>query len=140
MSVEIGTEIPPWTMEQVDPARMKTMAALLRDPYPIHWDRQATASIGLGERAVNQGPLNLSYVVNMLHAWQGPTCVRRLDVAFRAPVFDGETVTAHGVVTDVAAVGSERHATCDVRLVRDGEDVLTGTAVVALDEGRGELG
>lgn len=132
MTVTTGTEIPPWTMQMVDPARMKTMAAILRDPYPIHWDREATAGIGLGERTVNQGPLNLSYVVNMLHAWQGPTCVRRLNVAFRSPVFDGETVVAHGTVTEVTDVDGETRATCDVRLVRGDEDVLTGTAVVAV--------
>ena len=135
MSIAVGDEIPPWTMEHVDPARMKTMAALLRDPYPIHWDRQATASIGLGERAVNQGPLNLSYVVNMLHAWQGTTCVRRLDVSFGRPVFDGDTVTARGVVRELSTVGGELRATCEVRLDRDDEAVLTGTAVVALGDG-----
>ena len=37
-----GTAIPPWEMPSVDAGRMKTMAALLRDPYPVHWDRAAT--------------------------------------------------------------------------------------------------
>jgi acyl dehydratase len=128
----VGTEIPPWTMADVDPARMKTMAALLRDPYPIHWDRNATASLGRGERVINQGPLNLSYVVNMLLAWQGPTCLRRLQSSFHQPVFDGDLVTAHGMVTALTTIDGERRAECDVRLDRDGESVLTGTAVVAL--------
>lgn len=130
MSVEVGTEIPPWTMPTVDPQRMKTMAAILRDPYPIHWDRAATASIGLGERCVNQGPLNLSYVANMLMAWQGPACIRRLRVAFLSPVFDGDSLTAHGTVVAIDDVDGQRHATCEVRLVREGDDVLAGTAVV----------
>ena len=130
--IAVGTEIPPWTMSSVDPARMKTMAALLQDPYPIHWDRSATASLGRGERVINQGPLNLAYVVNMLLEWQGPTCLRRLQAAFREPVFDDDSVTAHGIVTALTTVDGERRAECDVRLVRDGESVLTGTAVVAL--------
>ena len=58
---------------------MKTMAAILRDPYPIHWDRQATAALGLGGRTVNQGPLNLGYIANMLMAWAGDDAIRRLD-------------------------------------------------------------
>jgi acyl dehydratase len=119
-------------MPSVDAARMRTMAAILRDPYPVHWDAEGNARIGLPGRVVNQGPLNLGYVVNMLHAWAGPSSVRRLTVSFGRPVLDGETVTAGGVVTDVAVVDGERRATCDVWLDRDGEHVVTGTAVVAL--------
>ena len=68
-TIDVGDEIPPWTNPSVDPARMKTMAALLRDPYPVHWDRAAVAAIGRGERVINQGPLSLSYIVNMLIDW-----------------------------------------------------------------------
>lgn len=129
-----GTEIPAWRMADVDPARMKTMAAILRDPYPVHWDRDAVAQLGRGERVINQGPLNLSYITNMLMAWQGDTCVRRLQVSFGDPVLDHQDVTATGTVTSIEVVDGERHATCEVQLVRDGESVVTGVAVVALTD------
>ena len=48
---------------------MKTVAAILRDPTPIHWDREATRALGLEGRLLNQSPINLGYVVNMLIAW-----------------------------------------------------------------------
>lgn len=131
-TVEAGDQIPAWTMPAVDPARMKTMAALLRDPYPVHWDRDANAAFGLGGRVINQGPLNLGYIVNMLMEWQGPTCVRRLTVSFGRPVLDGDTVTAGGTVTSVEQCDGEWRATCDVWLDRDGEPLVSGTAVVAL--------
>mgnify|MGYP001822074637 FL=1 len=53
---------------------MRTMAALLRDPNPLHWDRDAVAALplGFGRRTINQGPLGLGYMVNMLHAWARP--------------------------------------------------------------------
>ena len=127
-----GTVIPPWEMADVDPQRMKTMAAILRDPYPVHWDREAVAAIGFGERVINQGPLNLSYITNMLMAWQGPECVRRLQVSFGMPVLDHDHVVATGTVTSIEDVDGERRAHCDVRLERDGRPVVTGTAVVAL--------
>jgi len=134
MNVEIGTEVPPWTMERVDPARMRTMAAILRDPYPVHWDRSSNARLGLDGRVINQGPLNLSYIVNMLHAWTGPASVRRLTVSFGRPVLDEDRVTAHGTVTAVDTVDGERRATLDVRLMRDDETVVSGTAVVTLPD------
>jgi acyl dehydratase len=131
--VQPGDDIPPWTMPFVDPARMRTMAAILRDPYPVHWDREANAAIGLGGRVINQGPLNLGYVVNMLLDWAGPACVRRLSVSFGRPVLDGDQVTARGRVVSVTEDDGERLATCEVWLDRDGEAVVTGTAIVALD-------
>lgn len=132
MSVEPGFRIPPWEMDDVDPQRMKTMAAILRDPYPVHWDREAVAAIGFGERVINQGPLNLSYITNMLMEWQGPRCIRRLQVAFGAPVLDHDRVVATGTVAAVETVDGERRAVCDVFLERDGRPVVTGTAVVVL--------
>lgn len=131
--ITVGFEIPEWTMDDVDPNRMKTMAAILRDPYPVHWDRASVAALGLGERVINQGPLNLSYITNMLLAWQGPTCVRRLQVAFGRPVLDHDRVTAAGTVISIERIDGETRAHCEVRLVRDGKNVVTGTAVVALN-------
>ncbi|MGD9996352.1 MAG: MaoC family dehydratase [Ilumatobacteraceae bacterium] len=131
-TVRVGEEIPGWTMADVDAARMKTMAALLRDPYPVHWDREANARIGLHGRVVNQGPLNVGYIANMLMAWAGPACVRRLTVSFGKPVLDGDTVTARGAVTAVSRQGLQHLATCEVWLERDGDRVVTGTAVVDL--------
>jgi acyl dehydratase len=132
VSAEVGEELPTWTMDPVDPARMKTMAAILRDPYSVHWDPVANSALGLGGRVINQGPLNLGYVVNMLIAWAGPTCVRRLTVSFGHPVLDGDCVVAHGRVTALQSLRGEHTATCDVWLERDGQSVVSGTAVVAL--------
>lgn len=130
-TVDVGTEIPPWTMESVDPQRMKTMAAILRDPYPIHWDHQSLESLPT-DRVVNQGPLNLSYIANMLIAWQGPASIRRLKVNFTGWVLEGDKVIATGTVTSIHDVDGQRHATCDIRLVRNDKDAVVGTAVVEL--------
>ncbi len=131
-TVQVGDLIPEWTMASVDAGRMRTMAAILRDPYPVHWDRDANAALGLAGRVVNQGPLNLSYVVNMLLAWQGPSCVRRLTVRFGRPVLDEDVVIAGGRVTAIEHVDGEIRAVCDVWLAREDEHVVGGCAVVAL--------
>ena len=120
-------EISPWEMPSVDAARMRTMAALLRDPYPVHWDRAANEALGLGGRVINQGPLNLGYIANMLMAWAGPTAIRRLTVAFTRPVLDTDRVVAGGSVRQV----TDGVALCDIWLSRGDERVVTGTADVA---------
>ena len=102
------------------------MAAVLRDPYRVHWDREATREMGLEGRVINQGPLNLSYIVNMLHSFSGPTSVRRLTVSFGRPVFDTDSVVAGG---EISAIDGDR-VTCAVWLKRGDEIVVSGTAVI----------
>lgn len=101
MTVSVDDQIPEWVMPRVSAGRMKTMAALLRDPNPLHWDRDAVAALpmNLGRRTINQGPLGLSYIVNMLHAWMGPGSVRKLYMTFPQVVLDEDRVVARGVVT-----------------------------------------
>lgn len=135
MKVEAGDRIPDWLMRSVRPERMRTMAALLRDPNPVHWDRDACDALGFGQRTINQGPLGLSYMVNMLHAWAGPGCVRRLVMTFPKVVLDGDRIAARGAVTAVREVGAERLADCDIWLEREpGDRPLIGTATVKLSD------
>ena len=133
----VGDEIPAWVMERVSDERMRTMAALLRDPNPLHWDRDAVAalSLGLGRRTINQGPIGLGYIVNMLEAWAGAGCIRRIRMTFPQVVLDGERVTARGIVISVARQGRETLVTCEVWLEHDTRGrLLAGEASVALHE------
>ena len=131
--IAVGTALPTWSLGSVSAERMKLLAAILRDPNPIHWDSREVARRGLGERVINQGPTNLGYIVNMLMAWAGPSCLRRLEARFTANVFGGDSVVASGVVTAVRVQDGERVADCEVWLDRgDGTRAVAGTATVAL--------
>ncbi len=135
MNVAVGDTIPEWVMESVCPERMRTMAAILRDPNPIHWDRAAVGALplGLGRRTINQGPLGLSYMVNMLHAWTGPGSIRRIVMRFPQVVLDGERVVARGEVTAVRDEQQKRLVDCIIRLEHAERGVLLeGNATVAV--------
>jgi acyl dehydratase len=134
MNVEIGTEIPPFVVDSVDAERMKTVAALLEDPNPIHWDVSTVRALGMGDAAVNQGPSNLAYIVHMLAAWAGDASrVRRLQARFLGNVFAGERVVARGTVSAVRDEDGARLADLDVWLERGEDDhVLAGSATVLL--------
>lgn len=132
IEVVVGTAIPDWVMSNVSPERMRVTAAIYRDPNPIHWDPRSTRSRGLDGQVINQGPLNVAYLVNMLMAWRGPGCVRRLHVEFPGRVCDGDHIRARGTVTGVDP--DTGTATCDVWLERaDGSRPLVGTAIVQID-------
>ncbi len=133
MKARQGGTIPSWTMDSVSPARMRTVAAILRDPNPVHWDRVATARLGLGDRVVNQSPINLSYIQNMLMEWAGPACIKRLRVQFPGVVFEGDRMTAGGVVKSVEVEGHPGAVECEVWLEHaDGTRAIEGIAIVEL--------
>lgn len=133
-TVTVGTSVPPWDVPEVSREKMKTMAALLADSNPIHFDLDAVRELGMGERPINQGPNNLAYVMNMLSAWAGgPQHVRRVAVRFLGNVLGDDHVVASGVVTAVRTEGQVTLAECDVRLDVVGEVpqlALQGTATV----------
>ena len=135
MSHQIGDSIPEWVMESVSPERMCTMAAILRDPNPIHWDREAVDKLPLelGKRTINQGPLGLSYMINMLHAWMGPESIRRMVMTFPQLVLDNDRVVARGMITALYEKDGLSLAECDIWLEKeDAGKLLKGTATVCL--------
>ncbi len=134
MLVKVGDEIPQWEMKSVSAQRMATMAAILRDPNPLHWDRDVVNNtLGIGRRTINQGPLGLSYMINMLHCWSGENSIRRIKMGFPMPlVLDGDYVVAKGVVTAVSQEEQGQLVECDIWLDKEGLKLLDGTAAVFL--------
>lgn len=127
MTFTVGDILPTFRIPSVDPEAMKVWAVALHDPNPIHLDRAMVAAKGLGDRVINQGPANLSYIINMLRAAFPDATLRSLDVRYVDNVFEGDDVTAGGTVT---AVSSE--ITCDVWLRAQARDlVIQGVAVVS---------
>ena len=127
----VGDELPRLAIESVDAEKMKTMAALLADSNPIHWDVDTVKELGMGDQPVNQGPNNLGYVMNMLGDWAGGAeRIQQIRVRFLDNVFAGDRLEAGGTVT---AIGDDGNVECDIWLARDGtHPVLAGTATLSL--------
>ncbi len=136
MVIEVGDQIPQLEITSVDAARMKTMAVLLRDPNPIHFDIDSVIRLGMGDRLVNQGPNNVGYLMNLLIAWLGdPAAIVQVSVRFRANVLEGDRLLGGGEVRAVDGDGPARTAACDVWLDRnDGTRVVSGSAIVRLPD------
>ncbi|MBD76179.1 MAG: hypothetical protein CL807_04650 [Citromicrobium sp.] len=110
---------------------MREWATFLRDDNPIHLDPAAVAALGLGDRVINQGPANLAYVINMLHAAFPSGTITGLSTRFLGNVRAGDCVVAGGTITSLKADEAE----CDFELrVVDGEPALAGTATIALNQ------
>ncbi|MGY1712097.1 MaoC family dehydratase [Geodermatophilus sp. SYSU D00758] len=137
-TVEAGTELPAYDVPSVSAEKMKTMAALLADPTPIHWDVATLQALGMGDRPVNQGPLTMGYAMNAVTAWAGgPDRLRRLRVRFLGTVLAGQHLRVRATVTAVRVEGGARLADCDlvVEVVGEGDGaapVISGSATVVL--------
>jgi acyl dehydratase len=135
--VQPGATVPPLEVD-VDPEKMKVMAALLADPNPIHFDTRALAALGMDQRPVNQGPLNMGYLQTMLARWAGGRDrLLSFRVRFQGNVLAGDRVGATGTVAEVRDTEQGRVATCEISLeVVGGAVALSGTADVLLEENR----
>lgn len=128
----VGHMLPPRTLPPVSAEKMKTMAALLSDSNPIHFDVDAVRALGMGDRPVNQGPTNMAYIMNYLVDWAGSNeRISRLSVRFRANVFAGQVAEVRGQITAITAHSVD----IDVELVADGVIALSGTGTVLRDGG-----
>lgn len=134
--IQPGYPIPSFVVDPVNREHIRQVALILDDPNPIHFDLDAVAAAGMGDREINQGGSTMAYIIDMITAWTGTrSALQRIKCRFRDNVRAGDTVTAGGTVLEVMGGGATRQALCDVWVDRqDGTRVIDGTVIVAIPE------
>ncbi|TVV77122.1 MaoC family dehydratase [Sphingomonas solaris] len=129
MSYAAGEALPPFVIESVSPDAMKQWAVFLADPNPIHLNVEVVKAKGLGDRVINQGPINVAYMMNMLMAAFPDGRIERMESRFLDNVYGGEKAVVSGTVT---AVDGDR-IDCAVQLDVDGRGTVnSATATIEL--------
>jgi acyl dehydratase len=112
---------------------MKRRAPILHDPNPIHLDRAVVKAKGLGDRLINQGPINQGYIMNMLLAAFPGGYFEEFSNRFIDNVYEGDDLDASAVVTAVDRGPVTTRITCDFVLkAKERDAVITGKAVIAV--------
>jgi acyl dehydratase len=116
-------------IENVSPDAMKDWSVFLADPNPIHLDVEVVKAKGLGDKRINQGPINVAYMMNMLMA-AFPGCrIEAMDSRFLDNVYEGEHLTASGTVTALEG----NRVTCEFKLDVAGRGTVnSGTATLII--------
>lgn len=129
MSYAVGDVLPPFAIESVSPDAMKQWAIFLADPNPIHLDEEVVKAKGLGHRVINQGPINVAYMMNMLmRAFPGGR-IAAMDSRFLDNVYGGDRATVSGKVASIEA----NVVTCEFALDVEGRGTVnSGTATIIL--------
>lgn len=138
MRITPGAPLPALLVKDVRAEDITAVALILRDPNPIHFDLDAVARAGLGDRPVNQGGSTMAYVMNMLIEWAGSrSAIRRISCTFRGNVFAGDDVEVGGTVTAAHDTEAGVLAECEVWAdVVGGSRAIVGTATVLLPHPR----
>lgn len=132
MNLSAGAALAPLRIQPVSADSMRAWAVFLKDPNPIHLDRQAVQACGLGNRLINQGPANLAYIISMLRQALPGARLRELDVRYVDNVFEGDAVEASGTIAQIDS-GAPQRVTCDIWLRAEGRGpVITGSAVLEI--------
>lgn len=128
MSYAAGDELPPFVVDSVSPAAMKEWAVFLADPNQIHLDPEVVKAKGLGDRVINQGPINVAYMMNLLLLAFPGGQIESIATHFLENVYGGETVVAHG---RIVAVDGERHV-CELTLESAERGVVCSASATVL--------
>ncbi|WP_443478702.1 MaoC family dehydratase [Novosphingobium aerophilum] len=129
MTYDVGDDLPSFTIERVSSDAMKQWAVFLADPNPIHLDVEVVKAKGLGNRVINQGPINVAYMMNMLMRAFPKGRISKMDSRFLDNVYGEDRAVVTGKVT--AIDGST--VTCEFKLDVDGRGTVnSGTATIEI--------
>jgi acyl dehydratase len=129
MSYSVGDALAPFTIESVSPDAMRDWSVFLADPNPIHLDVEVVKAKGLGDKRINQGPINVAYMMNMLMAAVPGCRIEAMDSRFLDNVYEGDHLTASGSVT---AIDGNR-ISCEFTLDVAGRGTVnSGTATLTI--------
>lgn len=131
MTPSVGNTLTPIRIEAISTETMKDWAVFLRDPNPIHLDVEVVKEKGLGDAVINQGPINVAYVMNMLMA-NFPGCtIESMNSRFTDNAYGGEAVETFGTITHIENTTSGQRVTCELGLKADARSfVISGDATV----------
>jgi acyl dehydratase len=126
---EVGTELPPLTVEPVSRTTLALFAGASGDHNPIHIDLDVARSAGLDD-VFAHGMLSMAYLARLLTAWVPQERIRSYRVRFAAitPVHAAPTCTGRVVAVEDGLATLELAVT-----LPDGTTTLTGDATVAVD-------
>lgn len=131
-NLEVGTELPPFVVENLTRTDIVKYAGASGDFNPIHHD--ATFAEGAGYPSVfAHGMLSAGFAGKCVTDFVGRENLRLFKVSFRAQVWPGDTITCKGKVTKTFEKDGEKRIEGEVVAVNQkGDTVIQGSFVAAV--------
>ena len=128
--LDVGTELPPLTVEPISRTTLALFAGASGDHNPIHIDLDAARSAGLDD-VFAHGMLSMAYLARLLTDWVSQGRIRTFSARFVAITPVHGQPTCRGVVTEADADTATVELTVTLA---DGTPTLRGTALITQED------
>ena len=111
--IQIGDEITP-LVKEIGMARMMAYGAATWDFIRLHYDADYARELGF-EAPFVDGQMMGGFLTLHIQDWAGPGAfLRKLAFRNRVMAYPGDSLTCHGVVTDVSSTEEGGMVECDL--------------------------
>jgi len=111
--IQIGDEITP-LVKEIGMARMMAYGAATWDFIRLHYDADYARELGF-EAPFVDGQMMGGFLTQHIQDWAGPGAfLRKLAFRNRVMAYPGDSLTCHGVVTDVSSTEEGGMVECDL--------------------------
>ena len=111
--IQIGDEITP-LVKEIGMARMMAYGAATWDFIRLHYDADYARDLGF-EAPFADGQMMGGFLTQHVQDWAGPGAfLRKLAFRNRVMAYPGDSLTCHGVVTDVSSTEEGGMVECDL--------------------------
>ena len=130
---DIGDEVGPVSQTPTRDTVLKYADAAQINGLKFFLNQDDSLKAGLA-RPIVPGPLNTTFLAQMLKNFFTGWRLRTLNTTFRAPVRHGDTVTFSALITEKAEEDGIPTVYCDLLVEnQEGDRAITGTAVLVID-------
>ena len=111
--IQVGDEITP-LVKEIGMARMMAYGAATWDFIRLHYDADYARELGF-EAPFVDGQMMGGFLTQHIQDWAGPGAfLRKLAFRNRVMAYPGDSLTCHGVVTDVLSTEEGGMVECDL--------------------------
>ncbi len=111
--IQIGDEVTP-LVKEIGMARMMAYGAATWDFIRLHYDADYARELGFESPFVD-GQMMGGFLTQHVQDWAGPGAfLRKLAFRNRVMAYPGDSLTCHGVVTDVSSTEEGGMVECDL--------------------------
>jgi acyl dehydratase len=111
--IQIGDEVTP-LVKEIGMARMMAYGAATWDFIRLHYDADYARDLGF-EAPFVDGQMMGGFLTQHVQDWAGPGAfLRKLAFRNRVMAYPGDSLTCHGVVTDVSSTEEGGMVECDL--------------------------
>ncbi len=111
--IQIGDEVTP-LVKEIGMARMMAYGAATWDFIRLHYDADYARELGF-EAPFVDGQMMGGFLTQHVQDWAGPGAfLRKLAFRNRVMAYPGDSLTCHGVVTDVSSTEEGGMVECDL--------------------------